>query len=340
MSDLDLERLVSDLTPEKPCGENLEYDAAFAQMELAAKGKPEQQMGNAVIPAEDPDWREVRRLAIELFGRTRDLRVAVPLVRAQLGLSGTPGVAEGIALVRQLIERQWGAVHPQLDPSDGNDPLMRINAVADLASREGLVRSLRLTPLASSRVVGRFNLRDVEIATGAAPAPAGDGPVPDEASVNAAFLDCDGAELQSTADGITRSLEELGGLERAFTQQLGGGSGPDLSALKQTLQSMDKVVRSHLARRGMGEAPAEEGGGGGAVAAARAPGEIGSREDVIRALDRICDWYSRNEPSSPLPLLLQRAKRLVSKSFVEIIRDIAPGGSTEVETLGGLDRSE
>jgi len=339
MSDLDLERLVQDLSPERPCGENLEYDAAFSQMEQAAKGKPEQQMGGSVIPAEDPDWREVRRLALELFGRTRDLRVAVQLTRAELGLSGTPGLAGGLALVQALIERQWPAVQPPLD--DGNDPLMRVNAVAELAGREGLVRSLRLTPLASSRVAGRFSLRDVEIATGAAPAPGGDAPPPDEASINAAFLDCDGAELQATADGIAQSLEGVAGIDAAFRQKLDGGSGPDLSGLKQTLQAMDKIVRSHLARRGMGEAPADaEGGGGGAPAAARVPGEIGSREDVVRALDRICDWYSRNEPSSPLPLLLQRAKRLVSKSFVEIIRDIAPGGTTEIETLGGLDKAE
>ena len=75
------------------------------------------------------------------------------------------------------------------------------------------------------------------------------------------------------------------------------------------------------------------------TAAAQAPppatGEINSREDVIRALDKICEYFSRHEPSSPVPLLAKRAKRLVSKSFLEILRDMAPGGIHEAESIRG-----
>jgi len=66
-------------------------------------------------------------------------------------------------------------------------------------------------------------------------------------------------------------------------------------------------------------------------------GSIQGREDIIRVLDQVCDWYARNEPSSPVPLLLVRAKRLVSKNFVELIQDLSPGGLTEIQTIAGLD---
>jgi type VI secretion system protein ImpA len=81
---------------------------------------------------------------------------------------------------------------------------------------------------------------------------------------------------------------------------------------------------------GNGGAPRAAGG------AARQSGEIESREDVIRVLDKCCDYYKRYEPSSPIPLLLQRAKRLVSKDFLELVQDLAPGGVSEVKSIGGL----
>jgi len=81
---------------------------------------------------------------------------------------------------------------------------------------------------------------------------------------------------------------------------------------------------------------------GAAQAGASAPmtGAITSRADVVRALDKICDYFAQNEPSSPIPLLLQRAKRLVSKSFVEIVQDLAPDGIAQVDTIRGASSEE
>ena len=69
-------------------------------------------------------------------------------------------------------------------------------------------------------------------------------------------------------------------------------------------------------------------------------GEINSREDVVHVLDKICLYYERCEPSSPIPLLLQRSKRLVSANFMDIVRDLAPEGLAQVENLRGKDGSE
>ena len=66
-----------------------------------------------------------------------------------------------------------------------------------------------------------------------------------------------------------------------------------------------------------------------------AVGAITSREDAIRALDRVCEWIERNEPSNPAPLLIRRAQRLMTKNFIEIIRDLAPEGVNQIEKLAG-----
>src|SRR3546814_5801280 len=70
-----------------------------------------------------------------------------------------------------------------------------------------------------------------------------------------------------------------------------------------------------------------------------APGEISSRDDVLRSLDRILAYYARQEPSSPLPVLLNRAKILVNADFATIVRNLIPDGMSQFENLRG-PRSE
>ena len=69
-------------------------------------------------------------------------------------------------------------------------------------------------------------------------------------------------------------------------------------------------------------------------------GEIASREDVIRTLEKICEYYSRHEPSSPVPFMLKRAKKLVRMDFMEILRDLAPGGTDQADLIFGLQPEE
>jgi type VI secretion system protein ImpA len=72
----------------------------------------------------------------------------------------------------------------------------------------------------------------------------------------------------------------------------------------------------------------------------RLTGDISSREDVVRAIDKICEYSARHEPSSPLPLLLRRAKRLANKSFLDIVRDLSPDALQQVMAWGGDDEND
>ena len=99
-------------------------------------------------------------------------------------------------------------------------------------------------------------------------------------------------------------------------------------------------MSEYLTKRGVSdvETPVEgaESAQGSQIAAQPMSGTINSREDAIRALDKVCDYFKQHEPSSPVPLLLQRAKRLVAKDFIEIIRDLTPAGVAQAEEIGGI----
>ena len=64
-------------------------------------------------------------------------------------------------------------------------------------------------------------------------------------------------------------------------------------------------------------------------------GEIANREDALRMLDKICDYFQRYEPSSPVPFLLRRARNLATKDFMEILQDLAPGGTSQADLIFG-----
>lgn len=353
MPSIDIDNMLQGITPDAPAGESLDYDPVYAELERIARGKPEQQMGTTIIPAEEPNWRDVKAKAAELLNRSKDLRVAVYLARALLKLDGLNGFREGLALIRELLDRFWDTLHPQLDPEDDNDPTMRVNALAPLTDSDGTLRALREAILVESRAVGRFTYRDFQLATGSVPAPAGK-TAPELASIHAAFADAPLESVQATEQTLTQSMEHVRAVETSLTDRIGSEQTSDLSQLTNLLRNIRQVVAEQLSRR-TGEAPSVVASDSPVEAidgnstpmpeaagptAGGAPGEIRTRDDVVKTLEKICDYYERYEPSSPLPLLLKRAKRLVKKSFVEIIRDIAPDALSQVENIRGVDMEE
>jgi len=129
-------------------------------------------------------------------------------------------------------------------------------------------------------------------------------------------------------------------------EHAGFQSVPEFEPLARPLARIQGVLAEHLATRtpvaGSEAAPASNSASpaGGMVPAAVAVGEVASRQDAIRAIDAIATFFRKNEPSSPVPLLLDRAKRLVSKSFLEVLEDIAPESLAQVRQLGGIKGDE
>src|SRR5262249_30989493 len=128
---------------------------------------PESQFGNTIEPATPPDWKETARLAEELLGRTRDLRVMALLAIARLHLAGFPGFSSALALIARTLGEQWEHVHPQLDPEDNNDPLFRSNALIVLADPSRVLRPMRDAPLTAPPRGRSVTWRDIAILNGA-----------------------------------------------------------------------------------------------------------------------------------------------------------------------------
>ena len=73
----------------------------------------------------------------------------------------------------------------------------------------------------------------------------------------------------------------------------------------------------------------DAGSGGGP----RIAGRVESREDVVKALDAIADYYRRREPTSPVPAALQRVREWVNLDFLALLEDIAPNSLDEAKRV-------
>jgi len=337
----DVESLLQPVAGENPFGPDLEYDPAFLALERLVQGKAEQQMGKTVVAAEEPDWDAVVKAAAALLLKTKDLRIAFHLTRALLHTNGFAGLRDGLAVLRGLVERYWDGLYPRLDPDDGNDPTFRVNVLMGLCDPATVTDRFRTVPLVAARSFGRFSLRDLAVAAGELSPPSGVDP-PKSAAIDGAFTECPVADLQATAQSLRESLEHLTALETSIGARVGLAQAPSFSKLSALVGQAHKILAARLDRRGVTAAPLAGETPGDATAAdalptapATVPGAINSREDVVRLLERMCEYYERNEPSSPVPLLLRRCKRLVSANFLDIVRDVAPDAVRQVETLRG-----
>jgi type VI secretion system protein ImpA len=263
------------------------------------------------------------------------------LTRAWLHTDGFAGLRGGLAVLRGLVERYWDGFYPRLDPDEGNDPTFRSNVLMGLCDPAAVTDWFRTVPLVAARSFGRFSMRDLAVASGELPAQGGVEP-PQTSAIDGAFAECPVADLQATEQTLRESLDHLAALETSVGARVGVAQAPSFSKLSGLLSQAHKILVARLDRRGVTAAPLPGVSPGDATVAdagpqvqAVVPGAITSREDVVRLLDRMCEYYERNEPSSPVPLLLKRCKRLVSANFLDIVRDVASNAVDQVETLCG-----
>jgi len=341
---VNIESLLKPLSPEAPCGENLRWDRRFLEVERLPEGKEETQFSAAI----EPDWREVRDGCVELLARGKHLRVAVLLMVAAIRQEGYPGLRDGLKLIQGLLEQYWDSVYPQLDAEDNNDPTERINALAPLATplatfgdKLKLLDKVQESPLCESRQLGKFSLKDIALAAGTLePLPTdADKPLPNLETIDAAFIETDAEKLEEIGKAAEEAAEALKAIEAIFTEKCGAGIGPDLGPFGVLLKDAATQVRRRQpggAAEGGGSEAAGGGGqsGGGGGGGGQLTGEVTSPAEVLMALEKVSRYYQVHEPSSPVPLIVKCAQRMVTKSFLDIVKVLTPDAVSTLERIG------
>ena len=314
-----------------PCGENLEDSqllASFDAFRLFGQSLP-------LNPA--PAWREVESKSRAALERSKDLRLLAHLGAAVLRTEGLPAFLGTLNVAAHWLNEYWAQVYPLVD----DDAILRKNALNSFADRMAIVDGVRRLPIVRHPVLGTFTLRDFEIATGQLAQPDGE-EVPDEAAMRAVLAASSPDDLTTLQSSVLAALDALKAIETRMREQGGLEAAPTFDPLVTQLLQLQRVLTEGLAANPNATVPTPAAGGNGAsTATAAAPGSgslqaISSRQDAIRALDAVAAYFRSNEPSSPIPLFIERAKRLVAKDFLEVLADIAPDAVSQARSAGGL----
>jgi type VI secretion system protein ImpA len=335
---IDVAALVAEISPESPCGPDLEYDADYAELFRVAAGTPERQKGSEIEPAKDPEWADVRERALALFPKTKDVRVALVLTRALVHTDGIEGLASGLAVMAELLNRYWDQVHPVIE-ADDPAATARLNALAPLVVGErgdpsALVRDVWSASVAAT-ATGRIAVRDILVAQNKLQVPAGGSKLGvDELK---GLLKDAAAKVPLPLEAAQKAAQALESMRGCLYGKVSPTDAPNLQPLTTAVGALVEALAEATgtpaaAAAGDGVAAAEPGAG----AAARS-NEIRGRDDAVRQLERVCEFMERTEPGNPAPLLIRRAQRLMTKDFLGIIQDLAPGSLSEVQKIAGIE---
>jgi type VI secretion system protein ImpA len=266
----------------------------------------------------------------------------VILACAALRVEGLAGFRDGLRLIRGLLEKFWGDLHPLLDPDDNNDPQQRLNILSgltaprnpgsDVAGWLQIIDYLYQAPICQPRGVAPISL-DVLAAAQTPAEPAGDGGTPASSGPSLSVIEtqirsADPQLLVASHAAVKEALEAAEGIDQFLSATLGAGGAISFEELANTLNRIEKAIAAYLpgAEGSAAVESADGSGGAGSAGVGAGPaisGSVRSRDDVVRMIDKICEYYRQVEPGSPVPYLLRRAQKLAVMNFVDAMQELS-----------------
>ena len=320
-----LETLLNPCPEAPPSGPSLDYQDDFIELFWLRNGQAEVIYGEMKIDAAPPDWADLASRAIALFRQSHDLRLAMLLTEAWLALDGLEGLAHGLQLINRLIREEWPSLHPQLDASDGDDPLERCNALSPLGKKDGFLLQVGKHILYTSAQLGPVALQTLAN-------------IQDNNSTSAYMEDIirccanDGMpQLFASLNQLDHCLSLTGQMEQQLDSLVGTQHNLSLQELRRLLTQAGNFIREYLP-----DSPAANASDVDAENETfYEAGELNDRRQVAWVLQQVLLYFARHEPSSPVPIFISRSLRLMNMNFVEIICDMAPSGLGEIQLLHG-----
>lgn len=146
------------------------------------------------------------------------------------------------------------------------------------------------------------------------------------------------ARVAENGVGVTfKVLDKILGRTLAPLTAAQAGANPGQSSTEATVMADPVTVASGVPATNGAHPPPATNGAHPPPATGGIPGAVNSRRDVERCLDLIIDFYERTEPSSPIPHLARRMRKMVPMNFLQLMEEIAPSGMKEFKNVAGVD---
>ncbi|HEX7760607.1 MAG TPA: type VI secretion system protein TssA [Caulobacteraceae bacterium] len=290
-----------------------------------------------------PEWQTILTLAPQLLaGQSKDLEITAWYIEALLRSHGFAGLRDGFALATGLIDRFWDSFH-SLQDEDG-----LVTRMAPLAGLNGveadgtLIQPLRKAPITvANGEHDALSYYDYEQATAISQIA--------DAAARQRRIDRGGMTLEGFAASVNAGggrfyLNLIEDLEGALSQYKAlsalldakaGGDSPPTSTVQDLLDNILGTVRNLSKDLVASIAPAPEAATAGAAASDEVAvaagggipstaGAVRNREDALRTLLQLAEYFRTTEPQSPVSTILEETVRRARMSFADLLAELMP----------------
>jgi type VI secretion system protein ImpA len=288
-------------------------------------------------------------LAVEALSRqAKDLEIAAWLTEALLRSDGLIGLAAGARLMAGIADGFWDDFFPQPDEDGIAGRLAQVAGLNGVGGEGTLIQPLRRIVLFARPDGAPVEFWQYEQAREVA----GIGDTARrQARLDAGALAFDTLENEAQAAGgarfaaLRRDAAAAAAAWRALGQTLdrhAGADAPPTGQVQELLQQIHDVAARFAPPDTAAEAEAPPAPATAAVAAAAgvmptaAAGGVASREEALRALAEIAEFFRRTEPNSPLAYTLSEAVRRARMTWPELLAEIVPDAAQRATILAHL----
>ena len=360
---LDVEALLAPLGTGDGVGEDIREDYSPNSIyQRIRTQRNDARAGERLLDGGDPDanpatilgaWRQVKSLGIDcLSSKAKDFEIAAWMAEAVIRLDGLKGLSDSSLLIAGLCQHYWDNGLPRLDGEDGIDgraaPIGGLSGDGADGTLMASIRRYTLFRRADGAPCDLFTWQRSEETAGIADK------ARKEQRLKSGVPDFDALQNEARADapyirgvGIEarNALKAWTAMDAVLTEKFGS----DAPTTRRVADALTAIVDISTAIAGapppeaneaeseeaMAEAGAEEGGAaaGGVAVAAGAPRAMRTRDDAIRQLEDIANFFRKTEPHSPLAFVLDDAVRRARMPLIDLLAEILPDAATRTKML-------
>ena len=362
----DLAGLLAPISPETPAGRDLREDNSldglyFRLRDARREASVAERAADA--PRDDAEprpldaapiaplqrWRTVGELAIEaLTGHSKDLEIASWLTEALLRSDALIGLTAGCRLMTGLAESFWDELFPQPDEEGIATRVAPVAALNGVGRDGTLIQPLRKIVLferptdKSSFYFYQYE-QSADIASISDPAIRQErldrGVVPLDVVENEAQTQMAQTSLAALRQQVGAAAEAWQSVGRTLDAHA-GADGPPTSRVLDVLEKIrfvaDRFAGLETEAPAAAAPAADETALPAAVTSVPAAAGLASREDALRALAQIAEFFRRTEPLSPITYTLQEALRRSRLTWPELLEEIVPDATSRSAILSSL----
>ncbi|MCY7344967.1 MAG: type VI secretion system protein TssA [Pyrinomonadaceae bacterium] len=329
---IDLQALMQPVSEENPSGEILQYSGLYDEIREARRADEELPQGQWQTELKLADYRQVINLAVPaLEKQTKDLQIAAWLSESLVKENGFAGLRDSLKLLSGLQENFWETLFPEIDEGDMEG---RANAIEWMDTQTAF--AIKGATMTGGDGYSFFDFEDskrFDIPENIDTLDSNDqqkfrqlqAQAEKENRVTAdKWRKAKAASSRAFYEQLNVSLEEcfveFKELNRIAEEKYDRNQVPGTSNLKKALDDIQAQARKLLEDKRAEEPDAEDeltaeetqGDGetitvGGAKQVATAAGAIQNRQDAIKRLADLADFFRKTEPHSPVSYLVQRA---------------------------------